>query len=85
MKNTGVTYSSTERTPTVLPEMAERLPPLSEEQLSAAMQALRSETPAVYPKGFCLLPCSTVAGSRTLPAFLLPAGSACIKAAGKTQ
>ena len=58
---------------------------LSEEQLSAARQTLRSETPAVYPKGFCLLPCSTVAGSRTLPAFLLPAGCACIKAAGKTH
>lgn len=38
MKNTGVTYSSTERTPTVLPEMAELLPPLSEEQLSALEQ-----------------------------------------------
>ena len=38
MKNTGITYSSTERTPTVLPEMAELLPPLSEEQLSALEQ-----------------------------------------------
>lgn len=38
MKNTGVTYSSTERTPSVLPEMAELLPPLSEEQLSALEQ-----------------------------------------------
>lgn len=35
MKNTGIIYSSTERTPVVLPEMAELLPPLSEEQLSA--------------------------------------------------
>jgi hypothetical protein len=34
MKNTGVTYSSAERTPTVLPEMAELLPPLTEEQLA---------------------------------------------------
>ena len=33
MKNTGIIYSSTERTPVVLPEMAELLPPLSEEQL----------------------------------------------------
>ena len=29
MKNTGIIYSSTERTPVVLPEMAELLPPLS--------------------------------------------------------
>ena len=35
MKNTGVTYSSTERTPSVLPEMAELLPPLTGEQLAA--------------------------------------------------
>ena len=35
MKNTGIIYSSTERTPVVLPEMAELLPPLSEEQLDA--------------------------------------------------
>jgi ribosome recycling factor len=34
MKNTGVTYSSAERTPTVLREMAELLPPLTEEQLA---------------------------------------------------
>ena len=27
MKNTGIIYSSTERTPVVLPEMAELLPP----------------------------------------------------------
>ena len=35
MKNTGIIYSSTERTPVVLPGMAELLPPLSEEQLDA--------------------------------------------------
>ena len=35
MKNTGIIYSSTERTPVVLPEMAELLPPLSGEQLGA--------------------------------------------------
>ncbi len=35
MQNTGTVYSSTERTPTVLPEMAELLPPLSGEQLAA--------------------------------------------------
>ena len=34
MKNTGVVYRSTERTPTVLPELAELLPPLSGEQLA---------------------------------------------------
>ena len=35
MKNTGLIYSSTERAPGVLPEMAELLPPLSGEQLAA--------------------------------------------------
>ena len=35
MRNTGIQYASTERTPSVLPELAELLPPLSEEQLSA--------------------------------------------------
>ncbi len=35
MKNTGITYSSDERTPVILPEMAELLPPLSGEQLDA--------------------------------------------------
>lgn len=34
MKNTGIEYSSTEHTPVVLQEMAELLPPLSEEQLT---------------------------------------------------
>ena len=35
MRNTRTIYSSTERTPTVLPEMAELLPPLTGEQLAA--------------------------------------------------
>ena len=35
MQNTGTVYSSTERTPTMLPEMAELLPPLSGEQFAA--------------------------------------------------
>lgn len=35
MRNTGIIYSSAERTPTVLPEMAELLPPLTGEQLVA--------------------------------------------------
>ena len=34
MRNTGIVYSSTEKTPTVLPEMETLLPPLSEEQAS---------------------------------------------------
>ena len=34
MKNTWTTYSSEERTPVMLPELAELLPPLSAEQLS---------------------------------------------------
>ena len=40
MKNTGLEYASTERTPTVLAEMAELLPPLSGEQLAALEQDL---------------------------------------------
>ena len=35
MRNTGAIYSSTERTPTVLPEMAGLLPLLTVEELSA--------------------------------------------------
>ena len=35
MRNTGIEYTSAERTPTVLPELAELLPPLSGEQLTA--------------------------------------------------
>ncbi len=35
MKNTGIEYSSTERTPVVLPELAGLLPPLTGEQLAA--------------------------------------------------
>ena len=34
MKNTGIIYHSTERKPTVLPELAQLLPPLTEEQSS---------------------------------------------------
>ena len=34
MQNTGIIYTSEERTPTVLPELTELLPPLSDEQLS---------------------------------------------------
>ena len=34
MRNTGIEYSSADRTPVILPEMAELLPPLSEEQLA---------------------------------------------------
>ncbi len=35
MRNTGIEYGSADRTPLVLPEMAQLLPPLSGEQLSA--------------------------------------------------
>jgi hypothetical protein len=35
MKNTGIEYLSTERTPTVLPELSELLPPLTDEQFSS--------------------------------------------------
>ena len=43
MKNTGIVYHSTERTPTVLAELAGLLPPLSGEQL-AALEAEREAT-----------------------------------------
>ena len=35
MRNTGILYSSTERKPVVLPELAELLPPLGGEQMVA--------------------------------------------------
>lgn len=35
MKNTGIVYSSADRTPSVLPELAELLPPLTGEQLAS--------------------------------------------------
>ncbi len=35
MKNTGITYSSTERTPAIAPAFADLLPPLSDEQYAA--------------------------------------------------
>ena len=35
MRNTGIEYTSAEHTPTILPELAELLPPLSGEQLAA--------------------------------------------------
>lgn len=35
MRNTGIEYSSADRTPVVLPEMAQLLPPLTGEQLAA--------------------------------------------------
>ena len=35
MRNTGIIYSSTDKTPVVLPELAGLLPPLTGEQLSA--------------------------------------------------
>lgn len=35
MRNTGIEYTSADRTPTILPELAELLPPLSGEQLAA--------------------------------------------------
>ncbi len=35
MRNTGTIYSSADRTPVTLPEMAELLPPLTGEQLAA--------------------------------------------------
>ena len=41
MRNTGVVYSSTERTPVVLPELAGLLPPLTGEQLGLLEEDIR--------------------------------------------
>ena len=41
MKNTGIVYSSTDKTPVVLPELAGLLPPLSGEQLAVLEEDLR--------------------------------------------
>ena len=47
MQNTGIIYTSEERTPTVLPELAELLPPLSDEQLSYyGLQSVRPQADA---------------------------------------
>jgi len=43
MRNTGVTYSSADRAPVVLPEMAGLLPPLTGEQLAALEAMLPKE------------------------------------------
>ena len=48
MKNTGITYTSAERSPVILPEMAELLPPLSAEQ-SAAWKRICCETAVTPP------------------------------------
>ena len=40
MKNTGITYTSAERSPVILPEMAEQVPPLSAAQRGALEPAL---------------------------------------------
>ncbi len=48
MKNTGITYTSAERSPVILPEMAELLPPLSAEQ-SAALEEDLLETAVTPP------------------------------------
>lgn len=42
MKNLNIEYSSTERTPTVLPELDELLPPLTEEQLDGNQARITS-------------------------------------------
>ncbi len=42
MRNTGITYTSEEKTPTILPELQELLPPLGAEQLSALEASIQS-------------------------------------------
>ena len=49
MKNTGITYTSAERSPVILPEMAELLPPLSAEQSAALEEQISSKTAATHP------------------------------------
>ena len=49
MKNTGIRYSSAERAPTVLPEMAQLLPQLTGEQLAALEADLLAERGAQRP------------------------------------
>ena len=41
MKNTGIVYDSGEKTPVVLPELADLLPPLTDEQLSLLEEDIR--------------------------------------------
>ena len=48
MKNTGIVYHSTERTPTVLAELAGLLPPLSGEQLAALVDSTMT-IPDIHP------------------------------------
>ena len=48
MKNTGIVYHSTERTPTVLAELAGLLPPLSGEQLAALVDNTMT-IPDIHP------------------------------------
>ncbi len=42
MKNTGIVYSSVEKTPVVLPELANLLPPLTDEQLAVLEQDIQT-------------------------------------------
>ena len=42
MKNTGIVYSSGEKTPVVLPELANLLPPLTDEQLAVLEQDIQT-------------------------------------------
>ena len=42
MKNTGITYTSAGRSPVILPEIAELLPPLSAEQFRLEEDLLRN-------------------------------------------
>ena len=41
MKNTGIVYDSAEKTPVILPELADLLPPLEDEQLSLLEEDIR--------------------------------------------
>ena len=42
IRNTGIIYSNSERTPVVLPELAELFPPLTDEQLSLLEEDIRA-------------------------------------------
>ena len=43
MKNTGIVYDSAEKTPVVLPEIADLLPPLTDKALSLLEEDIRAK------------------------------------------
>lgn len=77
MKNTGITYTSAERSPVILPEMAELLPPLSAEQSAALEEDLLRNgcySPIIVNEDMVIVDGHTALESRTaLPQWWYPA------------